>query len=845
MGRYAHLFYKLLFLSILLVCLNNRTEAQKSLFRVLVIASPDPDHGSMINKAKPFFEKIASENNFELDFSRDAKLINEDNLSNYQVFVQLHLAPFEMTTEEQKALQHFISRGKGWLGIHAAGLTGNQFMPKETPYWQWYEKMFGGVIYSAHPAQQTGKMIVEDRTHPVMKNLPASFNFYDEWYDFNTSPRSRVHVLATADETSYKPEKAMGDHPMIWTNPDYDHVIYIGIGHDTTACSDPNFGILIRDAILWASSPVEHKEQADLDKSLQKMVTILTSQVAYNLSGPKMAVVKSDYLLPASAPFEIVDALTFEKVFSGTLSRGIKVDEWSPDLFYSQADFSSFQKPGYYKLVVRQDANEYSSYDFQVDDLAIGKIAIPSIINFFYHQRANSPQELEADKSLMLFGSDKTIDLHGGWCDASGDISKYFSHLAYTNFMSPQQIPLVDWSMINTVETASKLLTEINAKDKLTAEALYGADYILRSLSPEGYFYMTVFSYFNKDPKARRVVGLLADSKTTPDYQCAWREGGGMAIAALARISQWKMDGDFTSQQYLTGAIKGFEHLMVNSLKYADDGKDNVIDDYCALMAASELWIATGKTLYRDEARNRSKNLSGRMTQQGYFLANDENRPFWHASDAGLPVIALARYLDKENDENYRDMALRTIKKALDYNLKITGEVPNPFGYPRQSFLYKGKVQNGFFIPHENESGWWWQGEDARLGSLAAAAIVGGRLVYPGNTAYGVDQKLADYASHLVSWVLGCNPYNICMMYGYGHNNVPYMSSMFGHGSGQGGISNGITGKTGNGDGSGIDFKMEDNGNEWRWSEQWIPHTGWFLQAVAAMSSDKHNTPSE
>ena len=129
MGRYAHLFYKLLFLSILLVCLNNRTEAQKSLFRVLVIASPDPDHGSMINKAKPFFEKIASENNFELDFSRDAKLINEDNLSNYQVFVQLHLAPFEMTTEEQKALQHFISRGKGWLGIHAAGLTGNQFMP--------------------------------------------------------------------------------------------------------------------------------------------------------------------------------------------------------------------------------------------------------------------------------------------------------------------------------------------------------------------------------------------------------------------------------------------------------------------------------------------------------------------------------------------------------------------------------------------------------------------------------------------------------------------------------------------------------------------------------------------
>jgi hypothetical protein len=393
--------------------------------------------------------------------------------------------------------------------------------------------------------------------------------------------------------------------------------------------------------------------------------------------------------------------------------------------------------------------------------------------------------------------------------------------------------------MINTAETAPKLLKEIKTLESLKKEALYGADYIMRALSPEGYFYMTVFSYFKKDPNERRVVGLLADSKTTSDYQCAFREGGGMAIAALARISQWKMDGDFTSQQYLEAAIRAFDHLLINSTKYADDGKDNIIDDYCALMAASELWIATAKPLYRDEARKRSENLAKRMTLQGYFIANDADRPFWHAADAGLPVIALARYLDKETDAVCRERTLKTIKKALDYNLTVTDEVPNPFGYPRQSYLYKGQVQNGFFIPHENESGWWWQGEDARLGSLAAAAIVGGRLVYPGNAGYGVNKPLADYAARLVSWVLGCNPYNICMMFGYGQNNVPYMASMYGHGSGRGGISNGITGKDGHGDGSGIDFKMEDNGNEWRWSEQWIPHTGWFLQAIAAMSADE------
>lgn len=833
------LFLRLFVFVIFIFGLTTTVVAQNQKIKVLVVASSDPDHDPMIVAAKQFFKEIAFTNQFEIDFTRDASVITESNLENYQVFIQLHLAPFDMMQEQQFAIQQFISRGKGWIGLHAAGLTGKQFIDSKTPYWQWFEKLMGGIVYSPHPAIQNGSVVVEDRNHPVTKNLPVSFTIRDEWYEFNKSPRPNVHVLATADEASYKPSKPMGDHPIIWTNPQYDRVLYIGIGHDKSACSDPNFTILMRDAILWAASKVENKEQNDLDQSLNKEITVLANQVAYNLDGPKSAMIKSDKMLDENTSFQILNAITDQSVFSGRLKKSEQVADWQTNVWYSRADFTSFQQLGYYKIRIQQNGRLFDSYDFKIEKDALGKIAIPAIVNFFYHQRANSPQELEADKSLILYGSNRTVDLHGGWCDASGDISKYFSHLAYTNFMSPQQIPMVTWSMINTSEIVSDLLTQIGSKESLINEALYGADYIMRSLSPEGYFYMTVFSYFNKDPKARRVVGLLADSKTTSDYQCAYREGGGMAIAALARISHWNRNGDFTSKQYLDAAEHAFAHLQQCSTKYADDGKDNVIDDYCALMAATELWISTQKDAYKNEARKRMQNLNKRLSPEGYFIANDSNRPFWHAADAGLPIISLARYLDIETDKKYRRTALSTIKKALDYNLKVTHEVINPFGYARQSFLYKGKVQNGFFIPHENESGWWWQGEDARLGSLAAAAIVGGRLVYPGNTPQGVSPELVEYAGNLISWVLGCNPYNICMMYGYGRNNVPHMSSMYGHGSGRGGISNGITGKDGRGDGSGIDFKMEDNGNEWRWSEQWIPHTGWFLQAITAMTSKK------
>ena len=565
---------------------------------------------------------------------------------------------------------------------------------------------------------------------------------------------------------------------------------------------------------------------------------VLVNQVAYEREGYKTAVFKSRQAAGDEVRFHLVDAFNGATMYSGKLQKSVQVKDWSAD-WYAVADFSSFKKAGRYRMIVETSGAVYRSADFLIDENALAVTGVPAVLHFFQQQRANSPEELGADQHVLLYGSQKRVDLRGGWCDASGDVSKYFSHLAYTNFMLPQQTPLVTWSLIHTAEKIPGIIQAAGVTTAFAEEALYGADYLLRSLSEEGYFYMTLFSYFKKDPEARRVVGLLADSKTTTDYQCAWREGGGMAIAALARISGWKKDRDFTAAQYLAGAERAFAHLQINSETYADDGKDNIIDDYCALMAATELWMATGKALYKTEARKRAANLSGRMAPAGYFIADDHARPFWHAADAGLPIIALVRYLDAEQDINYRRKTLYTIKQAIDYNVTVTNQVPNPFGYARQHFNFGNGVDSGFFIPHENESGWWWQGENARLASLAAAVIYGGQLVYPGKNAWGVKAELLQYAFNQVAWILGKNPYDVCMMYGYGERNVPYMASLYGHGSGKGGISNGITGKDGSPAGSGIDFKTEDNGNEWRWSEQWIPHTGWFLQAITALALNK------
>ncbi|HXB93346.1 MAG TPA: ThuA domain-containing protein, partial [Puia sp.] len=223
-------------------------------FRVLVLASRASDHLKMIAAARPRLEKIASENNFTLDFTDDTSKINDANLAGYQVFVMLHLAPFDMSYAQQAALQKFVQQGKGWVGIHAAGLTGKQFLAPNSRYWEWFEEFIGGVTYSPHPKYQQATVMVEDPNHPVTMGLPDRFSISDEWYEFSTSPRSHVRVLASVDESTYRQNKPMGDHPIIWTNERYRRMIYIGVGHDPSVFDNESYTRLLTNAIQWASS---------------------------------------------------------------------------------------------------------------------------------------------------------------------------------------------------------------------------------------------------------------------------------------------------------------------------------------------------------------------------------------------------------------------------------------------------------------------------------------------------------------------------------------------------------------------------------------------------------------
>ena len=277
----------------------------------------------MIAAARPFFEQMAASNHFGLDFTDDTSVINTTNLRRYKVFVMLHLAPFDMSSSQQSALQQFVEEGNGWVGIHAAGLTGREFHPADE-YWEWFENFMGGMLYSPHPAFQTATLHVDDQYHPLMAHMPASVNWPDEWYEWTPNPRGRVHVLATVDESTYHPRKPMGDHPIIWTNERYRRMVYIGPGHDPVLLRDSAYARLLLDAVLWAASGdplppvttkngmVDYSETADLPGVSTVGECFRRMQAAIGVPGRSM--------LPLSVEKELQDTIggaAFFKVRTG------------------------------------------------------------------------------------------------------------------------------------------------------------------------------------------------------------------------------------------------------------------------------------------------------------------------------------------------------------------------------------------------------------------------------------------------------------------------------------------------------------------------------------------------
>jgi type 1 glutamine amidotransferase len=175
------------------------------------------------------------------------------NLAKYDVVVWNNTAGDVLNAAEQAAFQGFIENGGGYVGIHAA--NDETASPGNSSYWPWYKNLVGA-YFLRHPAgTPTASIIVEDPSSPVMAGVPNPWTIADEWYEWQTNPRTNtnIHILMRVDETTYSGGQ-MGDHPFAWYQ-EYDggRAFFTGLGHPTSTFSDTTFRKLLTNAIIWTA----------------------------------------------------------------------------------------------------------------------------------------------------------------------------------------------------------------------------------------------------------------------------------------------------------------------------------------------------------------------------------------------------------------------------------------------------------------------------------------------------------------------------------------------------------------------------------------------------------------
>ena len=393
---------------------------------------------------------------------------------------------------------------------------------------------------------------------------------------------------------------------------------------------------------------------------------VLVDQVGYETDAQKRAI-----LMGTSADhpkrFSLVDDADGGVVMTGGVTAGEQVGHWGGRVFWT-ADFSSWKKPGRYEVRVQTAAGDIHSSAFAIEENLLERRTLSNVLFYFKGQRASGSFDA-ADRHLRVPGSEAFVDLHGGWYDATGDYGIHLSHQNLTSYFNPQQVPLVAWSLLKSYsvlrERGDDNFSEYERR--LLDEGLFGADFLVRLKRPGGSFFQSIDAPGKGKLAKDRVIGNpnwrtqikknISDSTqqeqvaTGPHaYEASFRSGGGMAIAALAVASTMPEQGELTRAEYLLAAESAFGFLTAHNRELLNDGKENIVDDYCALMAATELYRATNLTQYRAAADIRAKSLIGRLTtiagHDGVWRADDGSRPFFHPSDAGLPVVSLLEYAE-------------------------------------------------------------------------------------------------------------------------------------------------------------------------------------------------------
>jgi type 1 glutamine amidotransferase len=179
------------------------------------------------------------------------------SLSNVDGIFFLGHREIDITPKQKEELLAFVRSGHGFVAAHT-GLTAFESWPE-------FGEMIGAQ-YEGHAYTGPAKVINEEASFPIVKHLPAQFDYTDEFYRAKTFSRDKIDVLLRLDPMSV-PGTAVeknGDYPLAWAKKyGNGRVFYGSFSHATELWDRRDIQLMYLEAIKWSlgltdAEPVAH-----------------------------------------------------------------------------------------------------------------------------------------------------------------------------------------------------------------------------------------------------------------------------------------------------------------------------------------------------------------------------------------------------------------------------------------------------------------------------------------------------------------------------------------------------------------------------------------------------------
>lgn len=213
-------------------------------FRALVFTKTHGYRHASIEDGLAMLQDMARAEHFAIDATEDAAMISDEALEPYEVLVFLNTRGNILDDAQKAALQAFVAKGRGFVGVHCASATHQR--------WDWYQDDLIGARFVSHSdsPDTPGTVVVDEGAldHPAARGLPASWDRIEEWYAFDHDvtglPGVQV-LLRLASE---------GNRPLAWTREvDGHRMFYTALGHAEAAYMEEPFQRHVLGGLLWAA----------------------------------------------------------------------------------------------------------------------------------------------------------------------------------------------------------------------------------------------------------------------------------------------------------------------------------------------------------------------------------------------------------------------------------------------------------------------------------------------------------------------------------------------------------------------------------------------------------------